>query len=442
MKSVIKSASFLFSFVLILGLVASLLVIPSAKADNLYAKIQGTVTDPTGAVLAGVKITATNVGTNLQYAAETQGDGGFVLLNLPIGTYRVSAEHSGFRSFTASGITLALDQVYALNIKMELGQVSEQVLVEAARVQVETANTQLGTVINGDTIVDMPLLTRNFTQLQLLVPGVMSGSDRFGNGSGGTSFSTNGSQTQQTSFLINGQDSIDLPLNTALIIPSPDAIAEFNMVTDTINPEYGRNSGAIMNVAIKSGTNNFHGSAFNFYRDTFLNTRDFFTHKAAIFHQNQFGGTIGGPVIKNHTFFFFSYQGSRFRQPQASNQNTLFTDAQRGGDFSDFSFNGAPPKTAGAAPTNPNVSPIAMFGDAASPCPATGTTMCPAGTYFGKAYDNSGALLTNGLFSTGVIPSQDLNALAVGLMNKYVPTAGSVGGVLYTPNAVTSGKND
>src|SRR5215469_18727528 len=108
MKSVLKSgftAPLLVSSILVLGLVLSLLVVPSAKADNLYAKIQGTVTDPTGAVLAGVKITATNVGTNLQYAAETQGDGGFVLLNLPIGTYRVSAEHSGFRSFTASGIT-------------------------------------------------------------------------------------------------------------------------------------------------------------------------------------------------------------------------------------------------------------------------------------------------------------------------------------------------
>src|SRR5215470_2982996 len=299
MKSVLKSGYFmplLLSSILVLGLVLSLLVVPSAKADNLYAKIQGSVTDPTGAVLAGVKVTATNVGTNLQYTVETQGDAAYVLLNLPIGTYRVSAEHSGFRSFTASGITLVLDQVYALNIKMELGQISEQVIVEAARVQVETANTQLGTVITGDTIVDMPLAGRNWTQLQLLEPGVMGGSDRFGNGTGGTTFSTNGSQTQQNSFLINGQDSNDLPLNTALIIPSPDAIAEFNMVTDTINPEYGRNSGAIMNVAIKSGTNNFHGSAFNFYRDTFLNTKDFFTHAAAIFHQNQFGGTIGGPI--------------------------------------------------------------------------------------------------------------------------------------------------
>jgi Carboxypeptidase regulatory-like domain len=407
-----------------------------AKADNLYARIQGTVTDPSGAALSGIKLTATNVGTNISYDTQSQSDGSYVFLNLPVGTYKVVVTNSGFRSFTASGITLVLDQVYALNIKMELGQISEQVIVEASNVQVETANTQLGTVISGDTIVDMPLNGRNWTQLQLLEPGVMSSNDRFG------TYSTNGSQTQQNSFLINGQDSNDLPLNTPLIIPSPDAIAEFSMVTDTINPEYGRNSGAIMNAAIKSGTNSFHGSAFNFYRDTSLNTKDFFTHKAAIFHQNQFGGTIGGPVWKDHTFFFFSYQGSRFRQPQASSQNTLFSDAQRAGDFSDFNFNGKPPAAAGKAPTNPNVSPFAMFGDAASPCPASGGVMCPAGTYFGKAYDNSGTLLTNGLFSTGVIPSQDLNSVAVNLMNKYVPTAGSVGGVLFTPNAFTAGKVD
>jgi hypothetical protein len=453
MKRVLPGGAFVplsLSVIAIVVLLFSPLGVQPAKADNLYAKIQGTVTDPTGAVLAGVKLTATNVGTNLPYGTESKGDGTYVFLNLPIGTYRVTATSSGFRTFTATGITLVLDQVYALNIKMELGQISEQVLVEAARVQVETSNTQLGTVINGDTIVDMPLAGRNWTQLQLLEPGVMGSADRFG------TYSTNGSQSQQNSFLINGQDSNDLPLNTPLIIPSPDAIAEFSMVTNTINPEYGRNSGAIMNAAIKSGTNNFHGSAFNFYRDTFLNTNDYFTHKPAIFHQNQFGGTIGGPVWKNHTFFFFSYQGSRFRSPQASSQNTLLTDAQRGGDFSagGSPFNGAPgplpdPVTGKCpasnktcAPTNPNVSPVAMFGDASSPCPVSGGTMCAAGTYFGKAYNNAGTLITNGLFSTGVIPSQDLNAIALKLMNQFVPTSAQAGGVLYTPVAVTSGKVD
>jgi Carboxypeptidase regulatory-like domain len=450
MKRVLRGGSILplgLSMLAIALLLCTTLGVQPAKAE-LYAKIQGTVTDPTGAVLNGVKLTATNVGTNIPFSAETHADGNYVFLNLPIGTYRVTATSAGFRTFTATGITLVLDQVYALNIKMELGQVSEQVLVEASNVQVETTSTQLGTVINGDTIVDMPLNGRNWTQLQLLQPGVMGSADRFG------TFSTNGSQSQQNSFLINGQDSNDLPLNTPLIIPSPDAIAEFSMVTNTINPEYGRNSGAILNAAIKSGTNHFHGSGFDFYRDTFLNTKDYFTHKAAIFHQNQFGGTIGGPVYKDHTFFFFSYQGSRFRQPQASSQNTLLTDAQRGGDFGAGAFDGAPgPKPDAVtgkcpasnptcAPSNPNVSPVAMFGDASSPCPVSGEVMCAAGTYFGKAFDNSGALITNGLFSTGVIPSQDLNSIALNLMNKFVPTSAQAGGLLFTPVAVTAGKAD
>jgi len=259
MKRVLRSgasAPFVLSIAVVVALFFSQVGVQPARADNLYAKIQGTVTDPTGAVLSGAKLAATNVGTNLAYTAETSADGNYVFLNLPIGTYRVTATDAGFRTFTATGITLVLDQVYQLNIKMEIGQISEQVLVEAANVQVETTNTQLGTVINGDTIVDMPLNGRNWTQLQQLQPGVMSSSDRFG------TYSTNGSQTQQNSFLINGQDSNDLPLNTPLIIPSPDAIAEFSMVTDTINPEYGRNSGAILNAAIKSGTNSFHGDGF------------------------------------------------------------------------------------------------------------------------------------------------------------------------------------
>jgi hypothetical protein len=428
--------SLLVSLVVVLAVVVGALTIQPAKADNLYARIQGVVTDPSGASLAGVQLTATNVGTNLDYTAQSSADGSFTLLNLPIGTYKVVASSKGFRTFTATGITLVLDQVYALNIKMELGQISEQVVVEATNVQVETANTQLGTVINGDTIVDMPLNGRNWTQLQLLQPGVMASSDRFG------TFSTNGSQTQQNSFLINGQDSNDLPLNTPLIIPSPDAIAEFSMVTDTINPEYGRNSGAIMNAAIKSGTNSFHGDVFDFYRDTFLNTKDFFTHKAAVFHQNQFGATLGGPVWKNHTFFFFSYQGSRFRQPQTSNTQTVFSQGELGGDFSqgaDLGFNGAPGPVpvAGAcpkanptcAPTNPGVSPFPMFGDANSPCPVSGGVMCPAGTYYGKAFDNSGALLTNGLFSTGAIPTQNFNAISLQLAKQFVPL----------PNAAANG---
>lgn len=434
-----------FCTLLVLGLVVSPFLIQQAKADNLYARIQGTVTDPSGAVLGGVKVTATNVGTNIPYETDSMGDGHFVLLNLPIGTYKVTATSSGFRTYTTTGITLVLDQVYALDIKMELGQLSEQIIVEAARVQVETANTQLGTVISGTTIQDMPLIGRNWTQLQLLQPGVMASSDRFG------TYSTNGAQSQQNSFLINGQDSNDLPLNTPLIIPSPDAIAEFNMITNTINPEYGRNSGAIMSASIRSGTNSLHGTGFEFYRDTFMNAADFFTRQSQVFHQNQFGGTIGGPVIKNHTFFFFSYQGARFRQPQATSTQTVFSQAERGGDFSQGadvgSFNGTPgvncPGTNCEPAVNPLTSPFPMFGDANSTCPVSGGAMCPAGTPYGITYGgtNETTVLTNGLFSTGIIPTQNLNPLAVKLMTDFVPLPNGPDNA-YNFNAVSPGTDD
>ena len=437
MKRVLFGSALLtlcLSVVAVAVLLFSPLGVPTAKADNLYARIQGTVTDPTGAVLNGVKLTATNVGTNIPYAAETHADGNYVFLNLPIGTYRVTATSSGFRTFTATGITLVLDQVFALNIKMELGQVSEQVLVEASNVQVETTNTQLGTVINGDTIVDMPLNGRNWTQLQLLQPGVMASSDRFG------TFSTNGSQTQQNSFLINGQDSNDLPLNTPLIIPSPDAIAEFSMVTDTINPEYGRNSGAIMNAAIKSGTNHFHGSGFDFYRDTFLNTSDFFTRAPAIFHQNQFGGTIGGPIYKDHTFFFFSYQGRRFRQPQGSSTQTVYSAAERGGNF------------------NEDVGTIANAGAANTPFALTGDDGIshPAGTPWFQANGTTGAIFNCGTptidpqtgkiiacsnAAFGNIGAGNFDPIATKLMNTFIPLPNAAqNGFNFT--AITSGKDD
>ncbi len=196
----------------------------------------------------------------------------------------------------------------------------------------DTTNIQLGNIINSKQILDLPLIGRNFTQLELLVPGVQASSDRFG------TFSANGAQTQQSNFLVDGTDTNDLPLNTPVFIPSPDSIAQFNFATNSLNPEYGRNSGAIVSASTKSGTNSFHGSAFEFYRDTFLNVRNWFGRPGStpVFHQNLFGGTLGGPIYKDKAFFFVSYQGIRARQPQNTQSVTVFTAAQRGGNFSSY----------------------------------------------------------------------------------------------------------
>ena len=310
--------------------VLGLLSANSARADNVYGKIRGTVTDPSGAVIAGAKVTATNTATGISTTVKSGTDGSYEFLQLAApAIYTVNVEQAGFRAFQAQTPSLSLDQIYVLNVKMEVGTVSQQVTVEAAPVQVETTSMQLGKVINAQTITSMPLNGRNWVQLQQTLPGVVASSDRFTN-----NYSTNGSRSQSNDYLVNGVDANDLPLNSIAVVPNPDAIAEVSVVTNTINPEYGRNGGAVLNAETKSGTNQIHGTGFEFYRDTSLNTRNFFSPNSTIFHQNQFGGAIGGPIKKNKAFFFFAYQGTgtanltrtvETRQPSSANSSAPVT---------------------------------------------------------------------------------------------------------------------
>src|SRR5215470_15086416 len=341
-----------FTKVLLSALVLTLLLFTQAAlADTVYGTVRGRVADSTGAVLPGVQVTATNTLTGLSTSTTSHDDGSYEFLQLPVGTYTVTATKSGFKTYKSTPFPLDVNQVYNLGVTMQIGAASETVEVKAEAVQVETTSIQQQTVIGSQQIVDLPLLGRNFAQLEQLAPGVMSGSDRFGTGANGTAFSINGSQTQQSSFLVNGTDTNDIALNTAGVLPSPDAIQEFNLITSTINPEYGRNSGGIVNALIKSGTNAFHGNAFDFYRDTFLNTRNFFNvgPQQPIFHQNVLGGTFGGPMWKDKTFFFLSYQGT-FNATGTPTTDTVFSAAQRGGFFPDVA-------------TSSNVSPIPLVGE-------------------------------------------------------------------------------
>ena len=235
------------SWIISLIVAAAFTAIP-AQADELYARIRGTVVDPSGANVSGAQIAATNEATGIARELISGGDGSYELISLPVGTYTVSASKNGFKKFETTGVVLAVNQVYVLNIPLSPGGVTEVVRVEANPVQVETTDMQLGAVVDGQAILDLPLNGRDWIQLQQLQPGVVSQSDRRTD-----TYATNGSQAQQNSFLINGADSNNFFGNTPAIIPSPDAIAEFRMVTNTLNPEYGRNSGAIMNAVIKSG---------------------------------------------------------------------------------------------------------------------------------------------------------------------------------------------
>jgi len=368
----------------------------AALADELYGRIRGTVTDPSGAVLPGVAIKATNVATGISKSTVSSNDGLYEIPGLIPGTYTVSATKTGFAVVTTNDVKLLANQVYVNPISMQVGAVTEVVTVSANPAQVEQTSMQLTATITDKTITDLPLNGRNWINLQQTLPGVVTPDTRFG-----TNFSTNGSQAQQNSYLVNGVDSNDLPLNSPLAPPNPDAISEVRMVTNTINPEFGRNSGAIMNATTKSGTNSFHGTLFEFYRDHSLNTANYFQttvlasgkiHKnVSPFHQHQYGFTVGGPIIKNKTFFFFSLQNTRNANPQVlTTTPTVFSSSQLAGQVSAFTFsaNGGTPSS--------NVTPFAI---GAFPKGTPWTTVLAGGS----------------------IPTASFNATALNLVHAFVP---------------------
>jgi hypothetical protein len=379
------------------ALVIALLCAPPASADNLYASIRGTVTDTSGAALPAARVTATNIATGIATQAVTADDGTYVFVQLPIGDYDVKVEKEGFRTFTATRIHLAINQTYVQDARMEVGAVTQEVVVQANPLQVDTSSIQLTATINAATITELPLIGRNWITLQQTLPGVVLPDTRFG-----TNYSTNGSQAQQNSYLVNGNDNNDIPLNSPQTLPNPDAIAEVRMITNTINPEYGRNSGAIMNAVTKSGTNDFHGTAFEFYRDSFLNTRNYFQNAVPPIHQNQFGGVIGGPIKKDKMFFFYGLQLLRAAVPGANNAGaqTVFTQAQLNGDFSAQLCPGC------TADISTNKTPFAVVG-------SNGTTY-PAGTAWNVVFPDTGAGVKG-------IPTSDFNSTSMTLIKNFVP---------------------
>jgi len=400
-----------------LELLAVLLSGSFAKADELYGRIRGTVTDPSGAVVPGARVNVTNTATGVSKSMTSSPSGDFEFVNLLApAVYDVEVEKEGFHKAARTNIELNINQVYVANVTLEVGAAVQTVTVEEGAAQINTTEMQLGTTVTGNTIIDMPLVDRNWIELQQLQPGVVGASDRFGNGSNGaakTNFATNGAETQQNSFYVNGVDTADIALNAAGIIPSPDAIGEFHLVTSTINPEYGRNSCAVMNAVIKNGTNQLHGDGFEFHRDTFLDANSFFNNAAGQptppFQQNVFGGTVGGPVLfphlyngRNKSFFFFSYQGNRHVSPEAYGIPTVYSAAERGGAFPDLA-------------TSKGSSGSPMVGD-------DGKTY-PAGTPYAT------------IFSGGTIPQADLNPLSLKLMNQYIPLPNSANnGYAFSPS--------
>ena len=334
-----RAAARLRGFAVALALIAASI---AAHGADVTARIKGTVTDPAGRIVVKAQVVATNTATGVKFETESAGDGGYLFSSLPIGTYSITVTNAGFKTFSASGIVLNIDQEYVEPVQLTVGGTAEVVQVAADAVQVNSTDQQLNNIVDAAQIVEYPLIGRSFLQLEQILPGVQASDDRYT-----LNFSVNGSQTQQSSYLVDGADTNDFTLNTITFQPSVDALDEFNLITGPLNAEYSRNSGAIVSAAVKQGSNTFHGDAFEFYRDTFLNNGNFFSYNTntgqkavPVFHQNLFGGTIGGPILHNKLFIFGSYQGDRARQPgsPASENVTVLTTAQRGGNFSGATF--------------------------------------------------------------------------------------------------------
>jgi hypothetical protein len=376
----------------------------SALGQSVTARIKGVVTDPSGAVVPSVPVIATNAQTGVKFKTTSGSDGSYIFPQLPIGTYAISADAPGFKGFQATGIAINIDQEYDEAIKLTPGNASDVVSVQADAVQVNTTDMQLNNIVDSHQITELPLIGRGFTQLEQILPGVQASNDRFG------SFSVNGSQTQQSAYIINGADSNDLPLNTVAISPNIDALAQFNLVTGPMNAEYDRNGGGIVNTAIKAGTNHIHGDAFEFYRDTFLNTRNYFQKLAPTptFHENIFGGTLGFPILRDKLFAFGAYQGIRNIVPQAGGSVSVFTPAELQGNWAGTKFSG-------------NVIPLTI-----------NIPGCVSGTQTFAS-----------CFASGNVPVAAFNTISAALVKQFVPPVnGAAGSNTYNFSPTNPSKSD
>jgi len=339
-------------------LVLLVLIVTWCLSAPLHAKvaagISGIVTDPSGAVVSGATVQARATDTGVVTSRQTNADGFYAFVDLPPGRYDVEVRQTGFNLFRQTSVVLDVDSAKVLNIKLTVGQVSEKVEVSSEAVQLDTASTQNGEVITAQTITAVPLVTRSYTDLLALQPGVSAVSSGLSGGDGGQFSSTgftftkisgdlnagnlsvNGQREASNGFLLNGTTVQEFAFSGAGVIPNLDSIAEFRIVTNNFDAEYGNYAGGQVNVITKSGTNGFHGSAFEFLRNRAFDARNFFSKTRDDHKQNEFGGTIGGPIVRDKLFFFADYQGNRVVQGQSGGTGTFTvpTEAERVGDFS------------------------------------------------------------------------------------------------------------
>jgi Carboxypeptidase regulatory-like domain len=378
----------------------------------------GTVSDKTGSVITGAKITVTSEGTGLSREAKTDDTGHYLIPLLPVGNFKIRVESQGFKAVEQSDLRLQVNEQRELDFTLAPGEVTEQVEVSATEVAVQTSNPSLGQVITSQQVADLPLNGRDFVQLATLTPGTVqeTNPNSFFNGGpssevstrGSYSLSVGGSRAQSTDWLLDGNDNNELTAGGIAILPSIDAIQEFKVLTYNYSAEYGTRAGPTVLVTTKSGSNQIHGSLFEFFRNTSLDARSYFAATREKFNLNQFGGALGGPIRKDKTFFFIDYQAKRQRRGIPF-VGLVPTPAMKNGDYRLDPF--------GNARSGFLTNPYATGSDKAFQC-VPGTENLPTPT--SEPVNANGSQVAGS--DCNVIPSAMINPIGQRMMNLYPTT--------------------
>ncbi len=307
------------------------------SAQQIAGNIRGTVSDPSDAVVQNAGVTARQIETGLTRSATTDRSGNYLLLELPVGHYRLEVSASGFQKYLREGISLDVNETATVSVHLAVGSEQEQVQVEADADLIQPTVTSLGQVVHEREVLDLPLNGRNFTQLGLLQPGVVPLTPGLAEAGGslrdGQAYAVNGQRPESNNFLIDGANNFNGVDGGFVLKPPVDAIAEFRILTHNANAEFGNSLGSTTNIISRSGSNQIHGALWEFLRNDVLDATRFAANTVEPLKQNQFGGTIGGPIRRDKTFIFGFYEGFRNRQGE-TDPSTVPSLAQRQGDFS------------------------------------------------------------------------------------------------------------
>ena len=309
------------SFIHAFGIVWLLVLLASmGRAQFTNANLLGTISDPIGAPVAGARVTVTNIDTGLERNTASDQTGSYSFTALPVGQYRITVEKAGFSKYAQSGITLVVAQSATVPVKLQMGSVTEQVNISANAEMVTTETGMVAHLVDQKRILDLPLNGRQPQTLLFLAPGTVNETGKYclvncqgGVYPGQQDANVGGAGPRSVNFQMDGAGHNDSYVNTNLPFPNPDAVQEFNLQSDNLSAQYGMGAGAVVNIITRSGTNTIHGDVFEFVRNGDMNARNFFAPKQDTLKRNQYGGSIGGPILKDKLFYFGTYQGTRIR---------------------------------------------------------------------------------------------------------------------------------